>query len=263
LSILKLNDTEYLDYHLIEGSLDHPYLVFLHEGLGCQDMWKSFPRDLCRVTGCPGLIYDRLGFGRSSPSTSVRTIEYVHKSALNELPYVIEKLIPGRPFFLIGHSDGGSISLIYGAERPPLLQGIITEAAHVFVESITVAGIRSANEAFAKRELGGLYRYHREKTKRLFRDWADTWLSDWFQSWNIEYLLPSIRCPLLVIQGKEDQYGSEHQVYSIVSKSTGPARPVLVDCCGHTPHREKADMVLAIMSEFIAGIVSGCSRPSQ
>jgi pimeloyl-ACP methyl ester carboxylesterase len=263
LSILKLNDTEYLDYYLIEGSPDHPYLVFLHEGLGCHSMWKSFPRDLCRRTECPGLVYDRLGFGRSSPSTSTRTIHYVHTSALNELPYVIGHLIPDRPYILIGHSDGGSISLIYGAERPALLQGIITEAAHVFVEPITVAGIRSANEAFINRELGGLFQYHGEKTVSIFRAWADTWLSDWFRPWNIEYLLPSIICPLLVIQGREDQYGTEHQVDSIVSKSSGRATPVFVDGCGHAPHREKADTILAIMSEFIGGLVPGCPRPSK
>lgn len=251
-----LNDTDQIFYEMIEGRLDFPALVFLHEGLGCHAMWTDFPRFLCRKTGCPGLVYDRLGHGKSSSLTSPRTIHYMHEAALKELPYVIENCIPGRPFILIGHSDGGSISLIFSAERPAFLRGIIAEAAHVFVEPITIEGIRKADEAYKKGELAGLRKYHGEKTENLFRAWADTWLSDWFRPWNIEYLLPSIACPMLVIQGREDQYATERQVMSIMSKSICQATPALLDNCRHSPHKEDAETVLALMSKFIEKIIS-------
>jgi pimeloyl-ACP methyl ester carboxylesterase len=248
-------DTGHIYYEKIEGKTEYPTLVFLHEGLGCHTMWKGFPGQLCKQTQCPGLVYDRLGFGKSSPVTSARTIRYLHDSALHELPYVLEQCIPGRPYILIGHSDGGSINLIFGAERPPFLKGIITEAAHVFVEPVTVAEIRKVDKAFKKGEMRGLSRYHGEKTEYVFRAWADTWLSDSFQFWNIESLLPEIQCPMLVIQGSDDQYGTERQVEAIVSKSSGRARPVLLENCGHSPHREMPVPVLDIMSGFIEQII--------
>ena len=253
---LSCNESQQIFYEVIEGDWTLPVLVFLHEGLGCRAMWKKFPNQLCERTGCPGLIYDRLGFGLSSSTIADRTIHYMHDSALHELPFVCSRCIPGCPFILIGHSDGGSISLIYGAERFPLLRGIITEAAHVFVENESIQGIRSVDESFRLGEMMGLFKYHGEKTERMFRAWADTWLSDWFQAWNIEYALPSLRCPMLIIQGRDDQYGTHRQVETILSKTSGMAQAVFLDRCGHAPHREMEETVLTVMSEFIERIVS-------
>jgi pimeloyl-ACP methyl ester carboxylesterase len=251
MSYLQLNDNKNIYYRFIEGNSNNPCLIFLHEGLGCTTMWKDFPDRLCHKTQCPGLVYDRLGYGKSSPLSRTRTIHYMHDYALNELPKVIENIIPNNPFILIGHSDGGSISLIFGSEKPALLKGIITEAAHVFVEPETLKGIEAADEAYEKGYFSNLSKYHGEKTHSIFKAWAGTWRSKWFKYWNIEYLLPSIECPLLVIQGCQDQYGSSRQVESIVSKSAGNATAVLVEDCGHSPHQEQTEKVLQIMSDFI------------
>jgi pimeloyl-ACP methyl ester carboxylesterase len=219
-------------------------------------MWKRFPKRLCNRTSCPGLVYDRLGYGQSSPLRRTRTIHYLHDYALKELPQVIDALIPNKPFILIGHSDGGSISLIFGAEKPPYLKGIITEAAHVFVEKETLDGIRKADEAFEKRKLSALFKYHGEKTPCIFKAWSATWLSQWFKSWNIESLLPSIEVPMLVIQGGDDPYGTKAQVDSIVSKSAGKAVPSLVENCGHSPHQELPELLLEIISQFITRVTT-------
>ncbi|MCF7975085.1 MAG: alpha/beta hydrolase [Phycisphaerae bacterium] len=243
-----------LHYSLIQGDLDRPCLVFLHEGLGCEAMWEGFSELLCKTTGCAGLVYDRLGYGKSSPLTHAHTVHYMHDYALKELPTLLETVMPGRPFILIGHSDGGSISLIYGAERPALLKGIITVAAHVFVEPETIARIRSADEAWDKGRLKGLFKYHGDKTETIFKAWSSTWLTDWFKHWNIEYLLPSIEVPLLAIQGVNDLYGSIDQVNAIVSKSSGHAQFKMVENCGHAPHLEAQPITLALMSDFIAQI---------
>ena len=217
-------------------------------------MWRRFPQRLCRETGCPGLLYDREGYGRSSPLNSARTIHYLHDYALNELPEVIKAVIPGRPHILVGHSDGGSIGLIYAAERIPLLNGIVTEAAHVFVETQTIDGIREADEAFGQGKFGALSKYHGEKTHTLFQAWSKTWLSEWFRHWNIEYLLPSITCPILATQGLDDQYGTKHQINAIVAKSAGPAESFLVANCGHAPHREQPEVMIERLSRFIENI---------
>ncbi len=245
-------DKEYrLHYQLIAGDRKKPYLVFLHEGLGCVAMWKDFPQLLCQDTGCPGLVYDRLGYGQSSSLQTVRTIHYLHRYALTELPTLLEKIIPQTPCILIGHSDGGSIALITGAERPPLLQAIITEAAHVFVDAETIAGIHVARRAWDKGKLAGLTKYHGDKTERIFKAWSDTWLSDWFNHWNIEYLLPSVLAPLLVIQGRDDQYGTTAQAQTIARQCAGCTHLEIIEKCGHTPHQEARSTVLEMMSGFI------------
>jgi len=256
MSFLPLNNVDRMYYETIEENSEYPVLVFLHEGLGCHTMWKGFPEQLCRITGCPGLIYDRIGFGKSSPQKSPRTIHYIHENALFELPLVIERIIPARPYILIGHSDGGTISLIHAAERPPHLKGIITEAAHVFVEPITLAGIRVAVESFHEGQLASLHQYHGDKTEHVFHSWSDTWLSDWFQTWNIEYLLPSIICPVMAIQGVDDHYGTNRQVDAIVAGVSGFAESVMLDGCGHSPHRDQPEVVAAKMSEFIDQVIS-------
>ena len=171
--------------------------------------------------------------------------------ALNELPKLLENIIPDTPYLLIGHSDGGSISLIHGAERPAFLKGIISEAAHVFVDQETVAGIKIADQAWAEGKLRGLSRYHGDKTETLFKAWSKTWQTRWFKHWNIEYLLPSIEAPLLVIQGANDQYGTRDQAETIASKTSGLAQLEIVENCAHIPHVEAQPVVLGLMSDFI------------
>ncbi len=251
---LKLEKHRKLHYQLIPGDADKPYLVFLHEGLGCIGMWHNFPDLLCKATGCPGLVYDRLGYGKSSPMDHSRTIHYLHEYALQELPRLLEGVIPETPFILIGHSDGGSIGLILAAERPAFLLGVISEAAHVFVDRLSISGIEIAKAAWADGKFKGLAKYHGEKTEDVFRAWSETWLSKWFRHWNIEYLLPSIEVPMLVLQGESDQYGLLDQVKMIASKSSGYARLEIVKNCAHVPHLEAQSNVLELMAEFIAEV---------
>lgn len=233
------------------GNETLPALVFLHEGLGCITLWKGFPEKLCNASGCSGLIYDRLGHGRSPANPQPRTIHYLHRHALEELPQMLEEAIPGQPYVLIGHSDGGSIALLHAAERPPLLRGVVTMAAHVLVEAQTVAGIEAAARAFREGRMQGLVRHHGDKDETLFHAWAGTWRSPWFAAWNIEYALPAITCPLLVIQGEDDQYGSKVQVERIVAGAGGPATPVLLPDCGHAPHRDCEEQVIALIRDFL------------
>ena len=175
----------------------------------------------------------------------------MHDYALNELPALLDKVIPDKPFILVGHSDGGSIALIFAAQKSALLKGIITEAAHIFVEPETVAGIEVADKAWEQGKLQGLSKYHGDKTENIFKAWCDTWLTPWFKCWNIEYLLPSIDAPLLVIQGADDQYGSIAQVRNIVSKSAGLAQSEIIEQCGHAPHQESQEQVLKLMTTFV------------
>lgn len=246
-----MSETDKLYHEWIDGDAARPVLVFLHEGLGCVSMWKDFPRWLCAATGCPGLMYDRQGYGRSGPLSRARTIHYLHDYALNELPAVLAVLMPDRDYILFGHSDGGSIALLHGAERPARLRGIVTEAAHVFAEEITFKGIDDAVDAWQEGKLQrALRRHHGDKTAPIFYAWADTWRMPGFKDWNIEYALPSIACPVLAIQGRDDQYGTPAQLDAIVAGAQD-ADSVLLDRCGHAPHAEQPDNVRELMAAFI------------
>ncbi|MBB3118765.1 alpha/beta fold hydrolase [Pseudoduganella violacea] len=248
--VLKLGGGLDLSYEMIDGEAGKPCLVFLHEGLGSIALWKGFPQRLCQATGCSGLVYEREGYGRSSALRRVRSIHYLHDYALAELPQVLERLMPGREYIVIGHSDGGSIALIHAAGNPSGLRGVITEAAHVFVEDLTVQGVRAAKESFNPGLLMALERYHGEKAEQIYMAWADTWLLPGFKHWNIEYLLPSIAVPTLVVQGTEDQYGTEAQVDAIAGAVPG-ARKLMLENCGHSPHLEQPETLLESIRGFL------------
>lgn len=240
--------------HIILQPKSHkPTLVFLHEGLGCLEMWKDFPETLCQATGLNGFIYERIGFGKSAPLGMVpRPLDYLDREGRDILPEVLKQAGIETPL-LVGHSDGGSIALIYAAHYPDKTFAAITEAAHVFVEDVTIAGIQQAGEIYFKDDAlkNKLARYHGDNTDKAFRGWHDTWLTPEFAHWNMEALLPSITCPLLVIQGIDDEYGTQHQVQSIVENSSGPATPLMVADCAHIPHVQARATVLENMTGFI------------
>ena len=249
LRVRKLNRTE-------RDSQDgRPTLVFLHEGLGSIEMWQDFPAILAQTTACDCLIYDRWGHGKSDPLDVQRTLYYVHDEALKSLPEVLNHTYVDDAI-LIGHSDGGSIALIFAAEYPEIVRGVITEAAHVFVEEITLEGIREALDIYNYTDLKQkLARYHGDNTEKIFRAWHETWLQPGFKRWDIQDCLPKIKCPVLVIQGEDDQYGTAAQVEAITKKVTGQSKPLLIPNCAHTPHREAKDRVAQEMTKFILGLL--------
>lgn len=233
-----------------------PTLVFLHEGLGCVGLWKDVPARLAADLGLGALVYSRAGYGRSSPITLPRGPDYLMPEALDVLPRVLDAT-GVRQAVLIGHSDGGSIALIAaGGADDPRIAAIVTEAAHVFVEEITLAGIREARVAWETTPLRDrLARHHHDNTDAAFFGWNDTWQTEAYRTWNIEHMLPGVRVPALVIQGEGDQYGSEAQVDAIVSQVGGPVRKLMVPDCGHVPHFEQKEVVLAAIAGFIREVL--------
>jgi len=231
-----------------------PTLVFLHEGLGSIELWKDFPRQLCEATGLEGFLYDRQGYGKSSPMPHEQGTDYMREEAWTILPALLDKA-DIQDVILIGHSDGGSIALLFAGRYAERVSGVISEAAHVFVEEETIRGIENARMSYQLTNLRSkLASYHGEKTSSLFDFWSKTWLSPGFRNWNIERELENVRCPILAIQGTEDRYGTERQLRSIVDKTTGRAEEFLVYGGSHTPHAHPGD-VLPKMVSFIEEIL--------
>ncbi|AYA37545.1 alpha/beta hydrolase [Hymenobacter oligotrophus] len=232
-----------------------PTLVFLHDSLGCIALWRDFPAQLAAATGCPALVYDRRGYGQSSGFDGApRTNQYLEQEAP-----VLRQVLEAAGIehaILFGHSDGGSIALVAAALYPERVAGVITEGAHVFVEDLTLAGIREAQQQYRRTNLPErLARYHGSKTDAVFAAWADTWLAPAFRSWNIEAYLPRIGCPVLVLQGLNDEYGTEAQVSAITAQVAGPAHGVLLPGAAHSPHKEAPAETLRLATKFVQQVL--------
>jgi pimeloyl-ACP methyl ester carboxylesterase len=230
-----------------------PTLVFLHEGLGSVALWKRFPGDVVAATGCPALVYSRYGYGKSEKLSAPRTVDYMHREALDVLPEVLDQL-GIHDTVLVGHSDGASIALIHaGAGRRPV-RGLVAIAPHVFVEPVTVKSIAEAKTAFATTDLRErLGRFH-DDVESSFRGWNDIWLHPDFLRWNIEEYLAGIRCPMLLIQGEDDQYGTRAQVDTIARKVSGPVETLMLADCAHSPHQTNKDATLSALADFVAAL---------
>jgi pimeloyl-ACP methyl ester carboxylesterase len=239
----------------IEVDSSRPTIVFLHDSLGCIPVWRDFPEQLCAATQRGGVVYDRQGYGGSSPFSRTRDVGYLEREA-DTLAALLRKLGLAKSV-LFGHSDGGSVALIAAAKYPELIAGVITEGAHVFVEEITLEGIRQAQKLFAQTDLRKrIQKYHGDNTDGVISAWIDTWLSQEFRDFNMEHFLPAIKCPVLAIQGVGDEYGSESQVDAIVGQVSGPATKDMVKYARHTPHKEAPDYTLKITGAYICGIDS-------
>jgi pimeloyl-ACP methyl ester carboxylesterase len=227
-----------------------PTLVFLHEGLGSLDRWRGFPARVVDATGCPALVYSRWGHGRSDPLTAPRARDYLLYEAREALPALLAATGIANPL-LIGHSDGATIALIHAATGAAVL-GIVAMAPHAFVEEITLAGVRATRRLYETTDLRArLARWH-EDGDATFHGWSDVWLDPRFRDWSIASLLPGVRCPLLLIQGEDDEYGSLAQLDAIASAAGGPAEMLALAGCGHTPWQDRADVVLAAIARFVA-----------
>lgn len=226
-----------------------PTLVFLHDSLGCITLWRDFPSLLATRTQCNILVYDRQGYGQSCDfSYSKREKDYLELEA-DLLQDLLEKLNIKHPI-LFGHSDGGSIALLVAAKYPTIIKAIITEGAHLFVEEITIRGIQDALQACQNTDLKRkLEKYHGAKTESMFKAWTETWLDASFRDWNIEEFIPKIQCPILVIQGKNDEFGTEEQIKSILKNPL--AKAFIVPNAKHTPHKEQPDFILEQTVQFI------------
>lgn len=229
-------------------------LVLLHESLGCVAMWKAFPEALARDSGRRVIAYDRLGFGRSTARDALPDPRFIEDEAGRCLPALLQALGVEAciPF---GHSVGGGMALTFAALRPELCRAVITESAQAFVEPLTLAGVRRAKALFGEPEaFSRLARYHGDKTRWVLDAWTETWLSPAFADWSLDPWLPRVRCPVLAIHGDADEYGSVAFPRRIIGRVAGPAQMVLLEGCGHLPHREREAEVVARVAAFLAAL---------
>ena len=249
-----------------ETDAQAPLIVFLHEGLGSVAMWRRFPEQLCGALGAGGaggaggprgLVYSRPGYGRSTPRAAREAWapDFMHRQAHEVLPALLEALhIDARttPLWLFGHSDGASIALLFAARAAVQPAGVVVLAPHIFVEDISVASIAQTRTAYLEGDLRTrLAKYH-DDVDSAFYGWNDIWLAPAFRGWSIEEEIATLTCPLLAIQGQDDEYGTLLQVRGIAAR-VPQTRLLELPACGHSPHRDRPDAVIHAVRGFMSG----------
>ncbi len=243
---------EFINKQIIDEN--KPIVIFLHEGLGSIRQWKDFPQNLCDLLNLKGLIYDRYGYGLSDSLKEKRSMSFLHDEGLIYLPTLIENLNIKNKIILVGHSDGGTIALIYASMFSEKLYCVISEAAHVLLEEISLSGIKKIKEDYIKSEsLRKMFlKYHSDKADNMFLGWVNTWLSPEFKNWNVEKMLSGIKVPVLAIQGENDEYGSYEQIASIQKNTSADVEVFYIPDCGHSPHLQTQELVIQRINTFVS-----------
>lgn len=241
-----------LEYQWVgDASPAAPVMVFLHEGLGSVSMWRDFPAQLCQALGCQGLVYSRPGYGQSTPRTADEhwAPDFMHRQALEVLPALLEALGVHAPVWLFGHSDGGSIALIHAAQRGAHTAGAIVLAPHILVEDVSVSSIAQARQAYLQTDLPAKLARHHADPDSAFWGWNRVWLDAAFRDWSIEDEIAAIACPLLAVQGLDDEYGTLEQIRGIQRRVAHTELLELADC-GHSPHRDQPARLMSRVHAF-------------
>ncbi|HKA75749.1 MAG TPA: alpha/beta hydrolase [Pseudolabrys sp.] len=246
-----------LEYHFIGPRPDNaPTLVLLHEGLGCVGLWGDFPEKLSAATGAGVFVYSRAGYGKSSVVKLPRPLSYMHDEARETLPQVLDA-IGFKRGLLIGHSDGASIAAIYaGSHQDHRVGGLVLIAPHFFTEDGGIASIVEAKKAYEGGDLRArLSRWHAD-VDNAFKGWNGAWLDPEFRKWDITEFLAYIRVPMLIVQGKDDQYGTVKQIEVAQEECYCPVEVALLPGARHSPQREAPDATLKAISEFGARVLA-------
>ena len=231
---------------------EKPIVIFLHEGLGSVEQWRNFPEKFLEKCSLPVLLYDRLGYGKSSPREGKRGLDYIHQEET-----LLEKLIQKlsvKKYYLLGHSEGGSLALIHAARHPQDLLKVITLSANTQEEACITPGIENVRKLYEKpgsKLKKALQKYHGTRCDDVFYAWCNTWTADFFQSWNIKAELGKIEIPVLAFHGCSDQYTSLQQIENIRQLVPSKKEIHLLDQCSHHPHFDHPEEVLRIIRAFL------------
>ncbi len=231
----------YLPDHFSE---DDCWLVMLHQGLGSIPQWKTVPEKLFKALNMPILLYERIGYGETGTTLNPLPENFLFTEAFDVLPKLLTEFNI-KNYYLFGHSDGATISLLYASTQPQGLKGITALTPHVFVEEITKQGIEKLIQDYDKGILSYfLEKYQKEKTEQLFRRWTGFWLSEPLVSWNMFDELKKVKVPVLLIQGTNDEFGSFKQLEWIEQLCSVKTEKIVIDNCRHNPHLEYTELVI-------------------
>src|ERR1044071_3127718 len=227
-----------------------PTFMLLHEGLGSAAMWGDFPEKLAAATGCGVFAWSRVGYGHSSPAKLPRTLDFMHFEAERVLPRLLDTIVFLQGL-LVGDTDGSSIAAIYGGSvQDHRVRGLVLMAPHFIVEDVTMNAIRAIRSAFDTADVRRRFqRWHADADATVL-GWADVWLNNDCNNWDLRDRLGYIRVPILIIQGEHDNYGTVRQIEIAQEECYCPVDVLLIPGIQHIPYREAPEVTLKATAEF-------------
>ena len=179
----------------------------------------------------------------------------MHRQAHEVLPALLAALdidaAHDKPW-LFGHSDGGSIALLYAARFPQRVAGAIVLAPHILVEDLSVASIEQGARGLPRRPTCAqrLAKYH-DDPDSAFWGWNRIWLHPPFRQWSIEDEIARHRAARCW-RCRAWTTSTARWSRSAASRAACRRRELLeLPDCGHSPHRDQPDALIAAATRFI------------
>jgi pimeloyl-ACP methyl ester carboxylesterase len=230
------------------GPQNRPAVVLLHHGLGSVMAWKE-QIPLLVNAGWRAVVYDRWGYGGSDTRPALDLPGFA--ADLADLQAILA--ITGiQRAALVGQSDGGTIALYFAIQHPKIVTCLVLVAAHIYVELKMEPSIIEIKRAFEhdERFRSGLRRAHGEKYESTFRNWFNGWHHIESLSWDMRPILSQVRCPTLVVQGKQDEHATPQHARDIAD-AIPQAELWLVTGARHMLPQEHADQFNPRLLEFL------------
>lgn len=224
-------------------------ILLLHEALGSVSYWKQFPHRLAAATNYNVIAYSRAGHGNSEGPLATRTDEYFLHQVNTVIPSLLDHFAVADPV-LYGHSEGAGISLLYAATSKRI-RSLILESPFVVTSNAAGELIRNMAAAYPGSKLQerlAHYHQHPDEVFASWTQWAST-LGD--QVFPLKEFLPRITCPVLVLQGARDEFGTSMQLAALQAAIPNLQHETYPDT-GHLPHKEQTDRVLQRVSHFLS-----------
>ena len=260
-------------YWVRYGPANQNPILLLHGGPGADHQYL-LPQMLHLAEKHDVILYDQRGGGKSRSNDQEPVTWQKHVEDLS----AIVKEFSLDPLTLVGYSWGGLLAVLYSLQSNPDRLILIDPAPferkyRIEFENefrkraqspeiqqmraeLESSGLRESDPAaFRQRQfelsVAG-YFAHPEKATNLtpFRVIARTQQSVWdsLGDYNLFSQLAQIRCPTLVVHGRDDPIPVAS---SIEGAKAMNARLVLLDDCGHVPYVEQPAELFAAIDEFL------------
>lgn len=228
-------------------------ILLLHEALGSVSYWKTFPQQLAHATNYNVIAYSRAGHGNSEGPLAQRTNEYFLHQVNNVIPSLLDHFSITNPV-LYGHSEGAGIAMLYAALSSNI-RALILESPFILNNPEAVKLTEAMIAAYPGSKLQqrlALYHQHPDDVFASWSSWA-TMLGK--EAFPLRDFLHRIACPVLVLQGARDEFGTTLHLETLQSSIPDLQHETFADT-GHLPHREQTDRVLTTVSHFLSNLQS-------
>ncbi len=224
-------------------------ILMLHEALGSVSYWKAFPQRLAHATGYNVIAYSRAGHGDSEGPVELRTDDYYLQQVQVVIPTLLQHFSVDCPV-LYGHSEGAGIALLYAAKSDHV-KALILESPFVIGNQAAGQVIQQMASVYSGSKLQERLAHYHQNPDEVFHSWVRWAASLGKEIFPLRDFLPHIACPVLVLQGERDEFGTTMQLAALQA-SIARVQHEIFASTGHLPHREQAESVLQRVSQFLS-----------